>query len=493
MPDRPKPAPESVPDSRHDLPESRSVPDSATAESAVANMQTDLATLAARFAAHGGGNFTPEFSAELALDIVLNEIVEQACLATGATGAVILLARDGEMVCRACSGNMVPELGVRLEEGSGMLQACVATRQIQKCDDAQTDPQADMEASRRLGIRSVIVLPLVRNGQMAGLLEAFSTRASAFGGRDQRTLETLAQRVVQNLERAEKPLAFPLEPQPPAFLTPVSAKVVDRTDDAFTKEDRLTKESSREASYIGRGLEVLTWALGLLVLGCALMLGVLVIERLGWLRTEHPSSAAMRSDNVHNEPQARSVAKHANAGVPAPATLPSAPNAELNRSKSGAEAAQPGPGIRSQASAELMPPGALRIYKNGREVFRVPSAQASAESDDTPGAAVQRASSTEPADTVEVSSAAAEDGLVHRVEPDYPDEARRQNIQGAVVLEVHIDRHGAVQEVKLISGPDPLAQAAIDAVKQWQFKPRVANGHLVEMQTRITLNFRLPQ
>jgi len=469
------------------------LPDGATANSTVPNMQTDLATLAARFAAHGGGNFTPEFSAELALDIVLNEIAEQVCLATGATGAAIFLARDGAMVCRASSGTTAPELGARLEEGSQIFQACMTTRQIQKCDDVQADPRADVEASQRLGIRSVIVLPLVRNGEMAGLLEAFSIHSSAFGGRDQRTLETLSHRVIQNLERAEKPFAFPLEPQPPRFLTPLDNGEVPRADEPFTKEDRLTEALSGDASSTGRGLEVLTWALGLLVLGCALMLGVLVIERMGWLRTEHAIRAAKRWDNAHNEPQTRSLARDSNADVPAPATLPSAANAEVNRGKTGAEAGQPGPAITSQSSAEAVPPGALRVYKNGREVFRVPAAKVPAESDDTPGAAVQRASSTEPADTVELSSAAAEDGLVHRVEPDYPDEARRQGIQGAVVLEVHIDGQGAVQEVKLISGPDLLAQAAIDAVKQWQFKPRTTKGHLVEMQTRITLNFRLPQ
>jgi len=82
---------------------------------------------------------------------------------------------------------------------------------------------------------------------------------------------------------------------------------------------------------------------------------------------------------------------------------------------------------------------------------------------------------------------------MHRVEPDYPEEARRQGVQGAVVLEVHIKPDGAVQELKLISGPSLLAQAATDAVRQWKFKPHVVNGHRVEMQTVVTLNFKLPQ
>lgn len=94
---------------------------------------------------------------------------------------------------------------------------------------------------------------------------------------------------------------------------------------------------------------------------------------------------------------------------------------------------------------------------------------------------------------MELSPAAAEDSLIHRVEPEYPEEARKQQIQGPVALDVHINQDGAVQQLKVLSGDSLLAQAAIDAVKQWRFQPHTVNGHAVEMQTRITLNFKLPR
>jgi outer membrane biosynthesis protein TonB len=50
-----------------------------------------------------------------------------------------------------------------------------------------------------------------------------------------------------------------------------------------------------------------------------------------------------------------------------------------------------------------------------------------------------------------------------------------------------------VQNVQTISGPAELAQASMDAVKQWRFKPHLVGGRPTPMQTRITLNFRLPQ
>ena len=137
---------------------------------------------------------------------MLNEIVEQACLATGATGAAVVLERDGEMVCRASSGPTAPELGARLDVASGLSGECVRTGQTQRCDDAQTDPRADATASQRLGVRSALVLPLIEGNRVVGLFEVFSPRAWAFGDRDERTLEALSVRVMRNLERAAEPL-----------------------------------------------------------------------------------------------------------------------------------------------------------------------------------------------------------------------------------------------------------------------------------------------
>jgi TonB family protein len=78
------------------------------------------------------------------------------------------------------------------------------------------------------------------------------------------------------------------------------------------------------------------------------------------------------------------------------------------------------------------------------------------------------------------------------VEPEYPEEARQKGIEGAVVVDVDIDRDGKVLEVKTVSGSPVLAEAVMDAVKLWVFKPHSVGGHPVQMETRITLNFRLP-
>ena len=60
------------------------------------------------------------------------------------------------------------------------------------------------------------------------------------------------------------------------------------------------------------------------------------------------------------------------------------------------------------------------------------------------------------------------------------------------MLTVRVGDDGAVRDVQFVSGPAELAQASTDAVKQWRFKPHSVDGHPAEMETRVTLNFRLP-
>jgi protein TonB len=66
-------------------------------------------------------------------------------------------------------------------------------------------------------------------------------------------------------------------------------------------------------------------------------------------------------------------------------------------------------------------------------------------------------------------------------------------IEGAVELTTTISKTGEITNVKVLSGDALLAKAAVDAVKQWKYKPYLLNGEPVEIQTQITINFKLPQ
>lgn len=90
-----------------------------------------------------------------------------------------------------------------------------------------------------------------------------------------------------------------------------------------------------------------------------------------------------------------------------------------------------------------------------------------------------------------IASRVAEANLIYDVAPTYPLEAGRARIEGAVVLLAVIGKDGTVQDVRVESGMPVLAQAAIDAVKQWRYRPYLLNGEPIEVDSRITINFTL--
>lgn len=79
--------------------------------------------------------------------------------------------------------------------------------------------------------------------------------------------------------------------------------------------------------------------------------------------------------------------------------------------------------------------------------------------------------------------------LIHRVDPLYPEGARKANIKGVVTLEVAIGTDGNVIDVRPVSGPDELTSAAVDAVKWWRFKPYMINGGPLGVKTTLAIDF----
>lgn len=84
-----------------------------------------------------------------------------------------------------------------------------------------------------------------------------------------------------------------------------------------------------------------------------------------------------------------------------------------------------------------------------------------------------------------------EGSLIHRVEPIYPSLARTARVQGAVVIAAVIGKDGMVERLQVVSGHPLLIQAAIDAVRQWRYRPYILNGAPIEVDTQITVNFIL--
>jgi TonB family protein len=97
---------------------------------------------------------------------------------------------------------------------------------------------------------------------------------------------------------------------------------------------------------------------------------------------------------------------------------------------------------------------------------------------------------TFPLQAAPVPQDAAQSNLLHSVPPKYPPAAREKHIEGAVVLEVHIDAEGHVSDTKVLSGPEELRSAALEAILQWHYSPQAMTLPAV---TQVTMNFKLPK
>jgi protein TonB len=92
---------------------------------------------------------------------------------------------------------------------------------------------------------------------------------------------------------------------------------------------------------------------------------------------------------------------------------------------------------------------------------------------------------------VKVSGGVTQGLLVRKVNPAYPPLAKQARIQGAVVLQAIIGKDGSIENLHAVSGHPMLIQSAIDAVRQWKYKPYFLNGEPVEVDTTVTVNFTL--
>ena len=102
------------------------------------------------------------------------------------------------MVCCATTGPNAPDLGAWLDPDTGLSGRCIQTRELQQCSDTETDPRVDLEACRRLGVRSIVILPLMDSDQLFGVFEILSSRPDAFGQRDLDSLQTLTDRILES-------------------------------------------------------------------------------------------------------------------------------------------------------------------------------------------------------------------------------------------------------------------------------------------------------
>ncbi len=285
------------------------------------------------------------FPPDLALDLVLNTLVVRAAEATRANSAALGLASGDEMVCRASTGSLAPDLGVTLNTRDGLSGACLETRQAQLSVDTEFDPRVDPALSRSLGIRSILIVPVFdSNGKNAltGILEVFSPSPGAFSHSDQKLLEGFAEEYVRI-----RGTAIELsEHRPAAGVVPPEFVPLAFIPSEFIAASPLP---ARRPPF-----EAWTLVLGTLAILAIIAVSFVIGSRIGWLRPAAPH--AQISQPIPAEPT-----KSADAIKSTDATK----SADATKSTRTKKPAAPAKSTAAPAADELV------VYEKGKIIFRL--------------------------------------------------------------------------------------------------------------------------
>jgi putative methionine-R-sulfoxide reductase with GAF domain len=135
------------------------------------------------------------------LHAALQLLAERAQFITAASGVMIALIDNGKVICRASAGEAL-RVGTALQMDEGLTGQSLRLKELLRCDDTAQDPRVNLDGCRALGIRSVMVAPLLRDDAAIGIFELLSDRPRAFEEQDASSLEWLSQCAVTALDHA---------------------------------------------------------------------------------------------------------------------------------------------------------------------------------------------------------------------------------------------------------------------------------------------------
>jgi TonB family protein len=305
---------------------------------------------------------------------LLKDTVQKALQVTKASGAAIALEHQGELICRASEGESVPEVGTAINAESGLTGICLSSQSMQLCSNTELDSRVDADACREIGVRAIVIAPLLQKEQLLGVLEVFSRRPYAFGIRDLQALQDVSDQ----------------------FATELSAVAAGQNPEykLFGVRGSVNQPGERKSARF------------LMLRKIGLLAGLFVlVASIGFYWGRGPSASATGSSRGQ---------------VTLLATVPQIPR---RFSPSSIEQGQ----------------------------------------------------------------------LIHRVNPAYPEEAIKHHLEGQVVVQVHIAQDGSVYGMEALRGDNALAQAAIEAVRQWRFSPYKLNGRILDLPVVISFSFSIPQ
>lgn len=427
-----------------------------------------------------------------------NTLVRKAREATGASGAAIgLRSEQGEIVCEASSGRTAPEPGMHFNTESGISGECVRTGSLLICRDSESDPRVDAHVCRILGVRSIIAVPLSDGKSTTGILEVFSDVPDAFENRHLESLWQLARSATNDIAaRKSAPEPARVVATQPTEVSVEEDVVAAEPEPPSIEKVRVWAQRPFKKQTLLPGLrERFRWptAAGLVAVAVITLFGMVLLIK-AW-RSSTSAALSRASSNAaapelvmkpssSEASQPKSVRVFKAEAVREPKrTLQNAAAVEKEMSLSTNEEDA---GVITVSSN----PEAPRRSNDAPEVVTPPDVSAVTEPEAGMGGLISSTTSL-PTLSAPVSQGVIPGKLEHMVQPVYPMWARQRHVEGSVVLRVLIGKDGLVQQVDVVQGDPELAHAAVEAVRQWRYKPYQLNNEAVATTKDVTLNFKL--
>jgi TonB family protein len=265
-----------------------------------------------RFGARDLGSQKKVVAADVALDWVLQEIVQQARLATTATGAFIGIGRGRNIICQATSGSNAAEFVAYLNRDRRIFDRCLADTAPQRCRDSETSEELDASTCRYLGARSVVVVPVIdargdAREEKLGIFGVFSPQADAFSSANIIALETLSRRIGDAMAQVDRCTS--------ASNGNASARRQSEPGKSLIR-DRLLRAARRPLPAV-RG--PVAWALGILAV---VLLGSWILSRTGtisrwtmYTSTKVPASVTSPAASASSAPHLSDHPSSGNADI----------------------------------------------------------------------------------------------------------------------------------------------------------------------------------
>jgi len=157
-------------------------------------------------------------SGSLNRNAFLNQVADQARQSTNADSAVLALRQSEMTVCVARSGPVGPPPGAQLDSRSGISGECLRQGRSLRCQDSETDARVDAEVCRKLGIRSLVVVPVFEGRDVVGLIEVFSSRPNAFQNQHVAMLEQLTSLIAELKAQSAREPVSPVAQNSPVLI-----------------------------------------------------------------------------------------------------------------------------------------------------------------------------------------------------------------------------------------------------------------------------------